>query len=208
MAKIKLSYEEQKAQEKANRARFNANNERLKKIINPLRQSTYACDVDWKRMKGALDDWNVNYGGMELNPDFQRGHVWTPEQQVHYIENALRGIVSAPAFVIQLNCPNWEDDKYTGDLPHGMQCIDGLQRLTAVQRLMDGDIKPFGLSLEDLDYSSFSLKGVTYRFRIEMFSFQSRAELLQHYIDLNAGGTPHSQDEIARVKQLLESTAK
>lgn len=193
-----------KEQEAADHQRFLANNARLRAIINPLRQSTYACDVDWRRMQGALEAYAKDYGMVELNPDFQRGHVWTAAQQIHYIENALRGIVSAPAFVIQLNCPNWESDKYSGDLPHGFQCIDGLQRLTAVQKLMDGTIKPFGLSMEDLEYSSFSLKGVTYRFRIEIFSFQSRAELLQHYIDLNAGGTPHSQEEIARVKQLLE----
>ena len=199
-------YQQKEAQEKADRARFNANNARLKAIINPLRQSTYSCDVDWRRMQGALDRYAEDYGSVELNPDFQRGHVWTEAQQIHYVENALRGIVAQTAFVIQLNCPNWENDDYQGELPRGMQCIDGLQRLTAIQRLMAGDIKPFGLSLEDLEYSSFSLKGVSYRFRIEMFTFQTRAELLKHYLDLNTGGTPHSADEIERVKRLLEET--
>lgn len=195
---------ERELKEKADRVRFQANNERLKAIINPLGSSTYSCDVDWSRIGGALDRYAEDYGCMELNPDFQRGHVWTEAQQLHYVENALRGIVAQTAFVIQLNCPNWENDDYNGELPRGMQCIDGLQRLTAIQKLYSGELKPFGLSLDDLDFSSFNLKRTLYRFRIEMFTFQTRAELLKHYLDLNTGGTPHSAEEIERVKQLLK----
>ena len=199
------TYEEDQAKEKASRARLFANNKRLEAIINPLRRSTYSCDVDWRGIGRALAQYGEDYGGIDLCPDFQRGHVWTEAQQVHYVENALRGVVPQSAFVIQLNCPNWEDDAYSGDLPHGMQCIDGLQRLTSVQRIMDEEIKPFGLSIADLNHSSYSLKGSTYRFRVEMFSFQTRADLLKHYIDLNSGGTPHSPEEIERVKNLLKS---
>lgn len=34
-------------------------------------------------------------------------------------------------------------------------------------------------------------------------TFTRRADLLQHYLDLNTGGTPHSAEEIARVRGLL-----
>lgn len=198
------TYEEYKAKAKASRALLFANNKRLEAIIKPLRKSTYSCDVDWRGIVRALDAWDKDYGGLDLCPDFQRGHVWTEAQQLHYVENALRGVVPQSAFIIQLNCPNWDDENYKGDLPNGMQCIDGLQRLTAIQRLMLGQIEPFGLSLEDLNHSSYSLKGSTYRFRIEMFSFQTRADLLKHYLDLNSGGTPHTAEEIERVKNLLK----
>lgn len=29
--------------------------------------------------------------GLDLDPDFQRGHVWTRDQQVAYVEYMLRG---------------------------------------------------------------------------------------------------------------------
>ena len=29
--------------------------------------------------------------GLQLNPEFQRGHVWTEEQQIAWIEYHLRG---------------------------------------------------------------------------------------------------------------------
>lgn len=197
-----MNYEEQQAKEKADRIRFNNNNKRLSAIINPLRSTTYTCDTEWRSIQRTFDRYAEDYGMVDLNPDFQRGHVWTEQQQLHYIENALRGIVPAPAFVIQLNCPNWDTDDYIGDLPKGFQCIDGLQRLTAVQKFINGEIKPFGLTIPDLEYSSFSIKSM-YRFRVEVFSFQNKSELLQHYIDINSGGTPHSAEEIERVKNLL-----
>ena len=34
---------------------------------------------------------------------------------------------------------------------------------------------------------------------------KSQREVLQWYIDLNSGGTPHSSEEIQRVKQLMEN---
>ena len=190
-------------QEKLDRARFNENNARLQAIIKPLRPSTYLTDVDWRRIEGALQRYSEDWGGLELCPDFQRGHVWTEAQQVHYIENALRGIVPQTAFVIQFNCPNWNDEDFIGDLPKGFQCIDGLQRLTAIQKFMNGDVQPFGLSLTDLEFSSYSMKGCTYRFRLEIFDFTQKKDLLQHYLDFNTGGTPHSASEIERVKNML-----
>ena len=33
----------------------------------------------------------INEEGLQLNPDFQRGHVWTEDQQVKFLEFILRG---------------------------------------------------------------------------------------------------------------------
>jgi hypothetical protein len=185
--------------------RFTENNKRLAAIINPLSTAKYEADFDWRGITRALDGWAKDYGGMELNPDFQRGHVWTAEQQQHYIENVLRGVVSSSGFVLQFNCPNWDSDKVVADLPKGFQCIDGLQRLTAVQEFLEGNVKPFGLSPSDLDISSFSMRGSTFRFRVAVHTFSRREDLLSHYLALNTGGTPHSKEEIERVKALLNS---
>jgi hypothetical protein len=196
------NYKQEQAEEKANRVRFFENNGRLRDIIKPLRSCTYTCDIGWRRMDGFLARWEEDYGGMRLNPDFQRGHVWTEAQQLHYIENALRGVVPQAAFIMQLNCPNFETYNFKGDLEQGFECIDGLQRLTAVQKFLGGDIKPFGLSLDDFTHSSYCMKSCTYRFHIEVFTFTNRSDLLQHYIDINTGGTPHSAEEIERVREL------
>lgn len=44
--------------------------------------------------------------GLQLNPEFQRGHVWTEEQQIAWIEYHLRGGKSGNT--IYLNNPFWK----------------------------------------------------------------------------------------------------
>jgi len=177
----------------------------LDELISPLGTAKYESDFEFRHLRRALEGFSLDYGGLEMAPDFQRGHVWTPEQQQHYIENILRGVVSTSGFVVQFNCPNWDNDSYDGDLPRGFQCIDGLQRMTAVLAFMDGRVRPFGLLVEDLDRSRYSIRGSSYRLRIAVHTFQTKAELLQHYLDLNAGGTPHSAEEIERVRKMRDS---
>jgi hypothetical protein len=77
-----------------------------------------------------------------------------------------------------------------------------LQRLTGIQRLLRGEVKPFGLSVTDLDGSRFSVKRSMFKIRLAVHDFQRRADLLGHYLDINAGGTPHSSYEIERVRAL------
>lgn len=191
-------------QEAEEHAKWLSNNDRLSAIIKPLSTARYECDSDWSYVNKHLAGWEEDYGGLELNPDFQRGHVWTKEQQLHYIENCLRGVVSSSGFVLQFNCPNWDDDSIT-DLPQGFQCIDGLQRLTAVQEFLKGNVKPFGFIPADLVFSSFAIK-TSFRFRLAVHTFKTKVELLDHYLAINTGGTPHSKEEIERVKALREAS--
>lgn len=177
----------------------------LKAIIRPLRTACYEVDYAWSSFAKALRSFEADYGGLEMDPDFQRGHIWTPEQQQHFIENVLRGVVSSSGLLIQFNCPNWDNDSYEGDLPRGFQCIDGLQRVTAVLAFLEGRVKPFGLTVDDLKGTCFATHN-TYRFRVAIHNFSQRADLLQHYLDLNEGGTPHTQEELQRVRQLLVET--
>lgn len=188
------------------RQAWRLNTERLSAIIRPVAQRIYSTDVEWRDLDERLAHYGRDWGGMDLNPDFQRGHVWTEIQQQRFIEAALRGTLGTSALSIQFNCPNWENEHYCGDLPRGFQCIDGLQRITAVSRFIQGHVLPFGLSVADLDLSKFQIKN-NYAFRLEVFAFEQKAKVIEHYLGLKDGGTPHSEEEIARVRNLLaEST--
>jgi hypothetical protein len=196
----KTKSEEEKEQK---RVAYIKKSTKLAAIICPLATARYECDFEWNYIQKAFKNWEDDYGGFELDPDFQRGHVWTPEQQQHFIENCLRGVVSSSGFVIQLNCPNWDNENVKSDLPKGFQCIDGLQRLTAVFKFLSSEVKPFGLTPKDLEFSSFMIKSA-FRFRVAVHTFTKKVDLLGHYLDLNTGGTPHSKEEIERVKMLKE----
>lgn len=186
---------------------YRQRNAAMAAIIKPLRTASYEVDMEFRYFHEHIEKFAADYGGLELNPDFQRGHVWTPDQQRHFVENVMRGVVSSGGFHIQFNCPNWDNDNYNGDLPRGFQCLDGLQRITAVRQWVEGKIQPCGLSLEDLKGTHFSPLGRNFRFRVAVHTFQKKSELLAHYLALNAGGTPHSPEEIARVRAMQEAAA-
>ncbi|UJJ60618.1 DUF262 domain-containing protein [Rhodanobacter denitrificans] len=173
--------------------------------IRPLSVASYAVDYSWSLVERMLV-WLAEGSGaaVELNPDFQRGHVWTESQQQAFIENALRGVIDQAGFAIRFNAPAWESDP-VGDLDPTVQCMDGLQRLTAVRRFIAGAVRPFGLHVDQLKGSPFRVAGASsqFRFRVMVYTFQWRADLLQHYLDLNAGGTPHSREELERVRAAL-----
>lgn len=174
--------------------------------IRPLRTASYSVDHHLHRLEDALATFerDVGEGGtFELNPDFQRGHVWTQAQQVAYVENVLRGV--APV-VFRFNHPSFFGRRAAAagpdDLPpNQMTCIDGLQRITALRAFLAGDFKVFDRwYAKDLDGSAFSM--ARYRASFEVFNISTRSELLSFYLDLNAGGTIHTDVELDRVRAL------
>ena len=134
--------------------------------------------------------------GLVLNPDFQRGHVWTEKQQNAYIEYLLMGGTSGRTIYLNaknIEAPSFEAQDYV--------CVDGLQRITAIQRFYHDEIPAFGQR-----YSQFEGPFNTTKFtmRVVINDLQSREEVLQWYLELNSTGTPHSREELERVKALLD----
>lgn len=79
-------------------------------------------------------------------------------------------------------------------------CVDGLQRITAVTKFLKNEIKVF-----DSYYKDFEDKiplSVDLIFNVN--DLKSEKEVLQWYVDMNAGGTPHAIEEIERVKKMIE----
>lgn len=131
--------------------------------------------------------------GLVLNPDFQRGHVWSEEQQVAFVEFWLMGGKSGRT--IYFNAPNWPTVHHDGNYV----CVDGLQRITALFNFYYNKIKAFGHYYSEYEGNL----GMTRTMVILVNNLQTREEVLKWYLEMNSGGTPHSKEELDRVKQLL-----
>ncbi|NCI19748.1 DUF262 domain-containing protein [Clostridium botulinum] len=168
--------------------------------INPFtKDGDYEVNIGLKYLESTLKDYEEDYG-LELNPDFQRGAVWTEEQQVAYVEFFLRG--GKTARVIYFNCPSF--DRNTSENNSPMVCVDGLQRLTALRKFLNNELKVFGSYLNDFEDKEIMLRSIG-QLRFNVNNLKTRKEVLQWYLDFNTGGTVHSQEEINRVKELLEN---
>lgn len=159
--------------------------------------SSYKVTVSLNYLEDTLDNYNYPEMGNPLimNPDWQRGHVWTRDQQIAYVEYFLKGGMSGRD--IYFNCSSW-DGKY--DTP--IYVLDGLQRLTALLAFIHNDIPAFGCLYEDYEDKLRTLSEGCLTFNIMKLS--SKKELLNFYIDANSGGTPHDPKEIKRVEKMMK----
>lgn len=133
---------------------------------------------------------------LQLNPDFQREHIWTQEQQEKYIEFILRGGKSGRDFYFNWNKRN---NEYI--------CVDGLQRTMAFTRFVNGEIKVFDQFYNEFEFTKReSGWSPLPEFRVDVYIsyLEDRKEILEWYIDMNSGGTPHTKNEIEKVKQMIK----
>lgn len=154
-------------------------------------------------------DEEVNLG-LEMDPDFQRAHVWTLAQRVAYVEHMLRGGRIGAEIITA----------HTGDLvldptiPSGCRypyyaLVDGKQRLRS---LMDFVSDGFAVLSSERRPQGYRYSELTPRFRRVSMSIRvlrvpmaTRADIIKLYLKINAGGTPHTADEIDRVRAMLSS---
>ena len=162
------------------------------------RWSGYEVDIPWVHLEHSLKCYEENYG-VDIDPDFQRGHVWVRAQQIAFVEHYLRGGRSSR--ILHWNCHDWNE--FSGDYP--LVLIDGKQRLTAVLAFLQDKIPAFGRKLSEYE-DKLTWGGPSFRFHIN--SLKTRTEVLQWYLELNEGGTVHTTDELKKVHALLKKERK
>lgn len=175
----------------------NSSYESFSDIPRLIDRGSYSVHVGLSFLERHLQAWAEEFpGGLDLNPDFQRGHVWTEAQQIAFVEYALRGGLEASSNVLLFNCSDWNEG-----CKAPIVIVDGLQRLTALLRFLNDEIPAFG-RLKSEYKGSISVTGA--RVEVHVNSLKTRSEVLQWYLELNSGGIAHSSDEIERVRHLLE----
>lgn len=165
------------------------------KNIEQFTYGQYEVDIHVRHLEKMLKSYEEDYN-LELNPDFQRGNVWTEEQQIKYVEFFLRGGKSAR--VIYFNIGEWSFNKNT-DIPQ-MVCVDGLQRLTAILRFLHNEIPVFGHFYNEFE-DNIPLDH-TLKFNINNLAYKK--DVLKWYLEMNSGGTVHSNSELERVRKMIK----
>lgn len=164
------------------------------KDIPQFPKSDYQIDAEWGYIEKLLEDWSEP-PGLDLNPDFQRAHVWTIEQQIVYVEYVLQGGEVGRNII-------FNHDGKDHEWGH-IQLVDGKQRLESVRMFMRNELPVFGQL-----YSEFTgrMRRHQNSFKFKVCNLQSRGEILHLYLNINAGGTPHTQAELDGVRQLLKES--
>lgn len=132
---------------------------------------------------------------LDLEPDFQRAHVWNDEQRIKFVEYVLRG--GRACTTLYFNCKGWQRD-YEG--PYVI--VDGKQRLNALLKFLNNELPIFGgHCLEDFEGRLMHCHG---GIKWHVNNLETREEVLQWYLDLNEGGVVHANEELDKVRRMLE----
>lgn len=158
----------------------------------------YYINISWDFIEEALVRYIKVYD-LQIDPDFQREHVWIQDQQERYVEFMLMG--GSGAEKIQFNCNGWQ-----GNWKGPMVLVDGKQRLNAIRLFLDNKLKVFGHTLLEFEDWKRAIRDIDLIFHIN--NLKTKAQVIQWYLDLNFGGTPHTKEERARVQKLLELEKK
>lgn len=170
---------------------------KFSEIPQYIQSGSYQVDMPFEHLIETIDKW-VDEDGLQLEPDFQRGHVWTEQQQIEFVKFVLRG--GKTGKTLYFNNPSWHRCVNNGGY-NDFVCVDGLQRITAIRRFLNNEIEVFGQKYSDFhSHTDIVLHGM----KVNVNDLQTKKEVLQWYIEMNAGGTPHSEQEIERVKKLME----
>lgn len=162
----------------------------------------WECDFDLTRVWPFIEEQQKQQG-LDIDPDFQRVHVWTEAQQVAWIEFFLRG--GKTGRVLYFNKPSWNRWNRTKHKKYDdFVLVDGKQRLEAIRRFVHNEIQVFGSYFHEYTDSPRLIRTTI---RINVNDLQTKEQVLQWYIEMNTGGTPHTEAEIEKVRRMLQEPA-
>lgn len=151
-------------------------------------------DVGLFHLTDHIQGW-----GLDLDPDYQRGHVWNEYQREAFMGFLLCGGVPPHCYMAPIT---WDRS----------ELIDGKQRVTTVLMWLNGEVAallPDGLRVRRDEAVPESLRGLEQRLRFGIIKGTTRAERIRIYLRLNAGGSVHTAEEIQKARDLLnEITAR
>lgn len=175
---------------------------KLTDIPQFTRTANWKCDVGWSYLEEYINN-HIKDSNLNLEPDFQRAHVWTQEQQSRYVEFILRGGNSGKD--LYFNCKGWNYGLTEG--PYVI--VDGKQRLEAVRKFLRNELSVFANGLcgnsKPMYKNDFELTGMRMQlgFKWHVNDLNTEAEVLQWYLDINSGGVVHTEEELNKVRKML-----
>lgn len=164
--------------------------------IKYYKQSNYRICCEISELKYNVDRYVSKYN-LNIDPDFQRGYVWTIEQKTAYIEYILNGGVSGRE--LYFNHPGW-----LNGFGGSFELVDGKQRINAICEFFDNKVPIFdGNYCQDIE----NPKWFIYEVFININNL-SEKDVPDRYISMNNGGTIHTKDDLDIAKKIKKHRNK
>lgn len=146
-----------------------------------------------RHLNGLL--WSYYSSGIDLNPDYQRGNVWTPEQEYMLIDSIFKNIDIGKFTVIRRS--------FKERLSHYYEMLDGKQRTVALLRFYESRFRYKGRYFHELcarDQGHFENYIINYA-ETEPLTDEQK---YRYFLKLNTSGKPVDPEHIKKVEKMWE----
>jgi hypothetical protein len=163
-----------------------------------LRLRDFRNDPEYRSLSGdgRNSEWIMGFA----IPPFQRGHVWTDTQAVGFIDSARKGLnLGTYTFNTTLGIKEARrlDKEGREFFFADLWLLDGMQRLTALQRFFDDKFAVGGSLWSEVPQDSQRLFLSNVHFAAYETKLVDEAIMRELYDAMNFGGTPHNEEDRA-----------
>ena len=157
---------------------------------------SYRDDVQIVYSNGGISGLlHRHYSGLDYEPEYQRGHVWTMEQRYALIESIFNNIDIGKFTFIHRGYANLEEPYY--------EVLDGKQRLTTIIMFYEDRFEYRGRvysRMHGRDQSHFE----NYQALVAETdgATMTREQKLRYFLKLNTAGAPQDPKHVAKIKDL------
>ena len=137
--------------------------------------------------------------GVDLDPEYQRGNVWTPEQKVALIDSIFHNVDIGKFAIIKRP---WGPNKNVPITQKLYEMLDGKQRLTALVEFFTGQFSYKGkyyFELHPRDQSHFTRYSVSWAETADL----TKEQKYRYFLKLNTTGTPVDPKHMEKVADML-----
>lgn len=154
-----------------------------------------------QRHLGALLDLMFRKWGVDLDPEYQRGNVWTEEQKYNLIDSVFKNIDIGKFTIIRRP---WGDNPNVPMTPKLYEMLDGKQRLTALYEFYIGKFKYKGMyyhELNPMDMYHFTEYSINWAETGRL----TKEQKYRYFLKLNTTGVPVDPKHLEKVKEMWEN---
>lgn len=156
----------------------------------------YRVNTFLDHLKDTIERYKENYN-LNLDPDFQRAHVWDLDKRVKYVEFLLKGGKSNP---IYFNGEGWMGRGKEGEFV----IVDGKQRLTSILMFLDNEFPVFkDMDSEGVGYYAREFDIIPNDVEFIVNDLPNRELVLKWYLQMNEGNVAHTEEELDKVRRML-----
>lgn len=176
--------------------------------IDSMERITEADDIhinyQQRDLSSLISKMSDEYG-IDLNPEYQRGLVWTYLQKIALIDSIFKNVDIGKFAIIKRE---WGSNPNTPQTPKLSEMLDGKQRLTAIWEFYCGRFKykdKYFYELHPRDRHHFKHYAISYAETSPLTDEQK----YRYFLKLNTTGVPIAEEHMDRVRKLwLDSKLK